>query len=278
MVAWDSVIRTRYAVEEPLSIDLLLSRLDLLVVHGVSIDAYVSADQVNCKCQGLAGNAHCLHNFFDLGGVLISSPLCKLWHNRCGFLLVSNFWRLWDVIAFSGWITISMSSFRTTYNLNEVQCDNLIPLLPMLDPLVECDLFCDDLSRYSVGYSLFRDFLNLFKHFISIDRWGFGSTNNLLTDAVNAQFVEYHVKLLDLMITRRSQTCDILSVMLDVNLWGVCKSSTIYHLCTFVDVVNDPIESTQCRAMLLVLRSSFIFSISAHYCNNIMKFCSLEHS
>lgn len=271
MVVWDSTIHSRLHAVEPVTIDCLCSRLNLLVIHGIGIDVYISSDQVDCKCRDVGVNALCFRNFFDLGGVLISSSLSKLWHSRRDFLLYPSFWRLWDVIAFSGWVTISTTSFQSAYNLNECQCEFLIPLLPMLDPSIVCDLRGDELFTFSVGYSLFRDLLNLFKYFISIDRWGFGSASNRLTDGVNARYVAYHIKLLDLMITRLSPPCDILSVMLDLNLWGVCKSSTIYYLGP--RVAHDSFESTQINAMMLVLRTSCFYSVSAHCCINIMHHC-----
>jgi len=274
MVAWNSTVNIRVRAKEPISVDKLLSRLKLLLIHDIVVDVYSSADQPGCQCRRPGLTSYCVPRFFDLGGVLISCSLSNKWHTRRRFLLDSSFWRLWDVIAMSGWVAVSMLSFQSAYNLNDVDCDGLIPLLPMLNTSTECALAGDELSFYTVGYGMFRDILDLFKHFISTGRWGFG-TDIGLTNGTSASFLDYHIRLLDLMISRLAQPVDILHVILELNLWGVCKSSSINYIGPHV--ADDPLDISQCNAMMLVLRASFSFSVTSRYCVNITKHCTFDN-
>ena len=274
MVVWNSTVNTRVRAKEPISVDKLVSRLQLLLIHDIVVDVYSSADQSGCQCRGPGLVSYCVHRFFDLGGVLISCSLSNKWHTRRRFLLDSSFWRLWDVIAMSGWVSVSMLSFQSVYDLKDDDCDGLIPLLPTSNTSTECALAGDELSFYTVGYGMFRDILDLFKHFISTGRWGFGSDIGL-TNGTSASFLDYHIRLLDLMISRLAQPVDILHVILELNLWGVCKSSSINYI--WPHVADDPLDILQYNAMMLVLRASFSFSVTSRYCVNITKHCTFDN-
>lgn len=268
MVNWTTTIRPRVRAEEAISVDLLCSILRLLCVDGISIDVYTSVDQVDLPSCTHCARSSFFYHFFDLGGVVVSSPLSRKWHNRQSFLLDSNFWRLWDVIASSGWVSVSLCSFQSAYDCSHVQDLRFILLLPCSDSLNTLGLTLDELCSYSFGYDLFRDVLQLFQHFLSVGRWGFGSEFGPI-DATLSQYIDYHIRLLELMIRRHAQPCDILEVVLEFNLWGVCHSSVLPY--SGLGVSDDSFDSIQDSAMMLVLRSAFNISDTAGYCTNIMK-------
>eukprot|EP00975_Prorocentrum_lima_P050468 10571632-Prorocentrum_lima.AAC.1 len=98
MVVWNSTVNTRVRAKEPILVNKLVSRLKLLLIHDIVVDVYSSADQSGCQCRGPGRR----------------------------FLLDSSFWRLWDVIAMSGWVTVSMLSFQSVYDLNDDDCDGFL--------------------------------------------------------------------------------------------------------------------------------------------------------
>ncbi len=269
MVNWTTTISHRVRAEEAISVDLLCSILRLLCVDGVSVDVFTSVDQVGCQCRTHCARSSFFYHFFDSGGVVVSSPLSRKWHSRHCFLLDSNFWRLWDVIASSGWVSVSLSSFQSAYDCVHDQDHLFILLLPSSDYLNTLGLSGDELSLYSFGYDLFRDVLDLFKHFIFVGRWGFGSEFGSI-DATLSQYIDYHIRLLELMVLRHAQPCDILEVVLEINLWGVCLSCVLPYFMSAAS--DDSIDSIQDSAMILVLRSSFNISDTAGYCTNIIKY------
>ena len=271
MVAWTSEVETRVPTHVPVSVDTLKTQLELLLLYDIGIDVYTSFDQLARDNPGTRGfgSSYC-HNFFDLGGVILGSPLAKKFHSRKEFLLDSCFWRLWDVIVMGGWFYVSMPSFRSVYDCDDVVVDFFMPLLPMSVTPWDYGLKRDELSYHRVGYNLFSDILNLFRHFVRQGRWGFGSELGPASGS-SSLFLQYQFKLLGTMISRSSQLCDILHVVLDLNLWGCCHASTICYI--GYNVADDSLDTTQYNAMMLVLRSSLIFSVTSSFCDNILKYC-----
>lgn len=265
------MVEPRVPTHVPISVATLATRLELLLLYDIVIDVYTSFDQFARDNPGTRGFglSYC-HNFFELGGVIIGSPLAKKLHSRNEFLLDSCFWRLWDVIVMGGWFSVSMPSFRSVYDCDDVVDNFFIPLLPMSVTPREYGLKCDELSYHWVGYNIFSDILNLFRHFVIQGRWGFGSDLGP-TSCPSSLYLDYHLRLLDTMISRSSQLCDILDVLLEVNLWGCCHASTICYIES--NVADDSLDTSQYNAMVLVLRASVIFSVTSRFCDNILKYC-----
>ena len=275
MVAWTKTIEQRVPARIPISVATLLSRLELLLLHDIAIDVYTSFDQLVQDNPGSPGFEHSdCHNFFELGGVILGSSLAKKFNKRKEFLLDSCFWRLWDVIVMGGWFSVLMPSFLSVYDCDVAVGVFYIPLLPLSSTLLtEYGLKCDELSYSWVGYSLFSDIVNLFKHFCTRGRWGFGLEMGHVNGS-SSLYLDYHLHLLDTMISRMSQLCDVLDILLELNLWGSCHSSIICYIGS--DVANDPLDTTEYNAMVLVLRASLIFSITSHFCGNIL-YCTFSN-
>jgi len=274
MVDWQSTVPSRSCVNKPVSLASLVTlihRLNVELINGsrsvyrskvdsaikVVTSSDVSQEVVSCE------------SFFASGGVLISTSLAVKWHNRAGFMFDDHFWRLWDVLVMrSGWVTLDLSSFCSFYNIG--CCGDFLPLVPTIEPFLSLGLSVDPLSSFVVGFSLFRDLLDLFKYFVSHNRWGFGTKYVLFGDR-SVCYLEYQLKLLDLMISRLSPPRDLVHVILDLNEWGVCVSSS------FAYIVPCRVEETRAvlYVMILVLRYSLVFSVTADYCPNIIKYCNI---
>ena len=268
MVVWNSTVIARDRVEVPVSVDKLCSRLKLLSIDDIPVVVYDSPHHMTLNF-GLRSSS--FNAFFELGGVLLSCSLSKQWHMRDNVLFDEKFWRLWDAIVTSGWKSVSMSSFRSVYGCDGADTYCFIPLLPFSD--VDGGLVVDELCYHSVGYSLLRDVVNLFKHFVSTRRWCFGSVIKL-TGVHDSQFLEYQICLLDLMISRYSKPFDILELLLDLNLWGVGHSSLDCYIGLIAE--DDSLHAMQHNAMMLVMRSSLIFSVTSCYLGNIIKHCNID--
>lgn len=270
MVVWNSTVIARVCTEVPVSVDKLCTRIHLLSCHDLNAVVYNSIHHLTTKSGRRVSS---FNAFFELGGLLLSCSLSKQWHKRENVLFDARFWRLWDAIVMSGWKSLSLASFRSVYDCDGVDTYCFIPLLPSSN-LEVSGLVVDELCCHSVGYSLLRDIVNVFKHFVSTRRWCFGSEFKL-TGVHDYQFLEYHVLLLDLMLSRYSKPYDILEVMMDLNLWGVCHSS----LDGYIDAVTevDSLHAIEHNAMLLVMKSALLFSITACHLENIQRHhCSIE--
>jgi hypothetical protein len=208
------------------------------------------------------------HGFFDMGGLIISTTIAEKWHSREHILLDMEFWDLWDTIVMcSGWGVVEISSFRSLYNISADKCNSIIPLLPNLHVTKEAKvgLVIDPLSYHSTGFDLFGDILRLFTYFIKSDIWGVGSKMVHYSKATSC-YIDYQFKLLDIMINRRSKPSDVLDALLDLNEWGVCLSSLSSY------PVQDNDFNSKVTIMMMVMRSSLMFSHTAKYCENINKY------
>jgi hypothetical protein len=268
MVDWHSSVPSRSCVNKPISLASLLTLIHRLNVELFNGARSVYRSKVDCTIEVITSTVvsqeiDSCESFFASGGVLISTALAVNWHNRSGFMFDDRFWRLWDVLVMrSGWVTLDLSTFCSIYNIG--CCGDFLPLIPTLEPLSSLGLSVDPLSSIIVGFSLFRDLLDLFKYFVSHNRWGFGNRS--------VSYLEYQIKLLDLMITRLSPPNDLLHVILDLNEWGVCVSSS------FAYTVPCHVEESRAvlYVMILVLRYSLVFSVTADYCPNIIKYCNIS--
>jgi len=275
MVDWHSSVPSRSCVNKPISLASLLTLIHRLNVELFNGARSVYRSKVDCTIEVITSTVvsqeiDSCESFFASGGVLISTALAVNWHNRSGFMFDDRFWRLWDVLVMrSGWVTLDLSTFCSIYNIG--CCGDFLPLIPTLEPLSSLGLSVDPLSSIIVGFSLFRDLLDLFKYFVSHNRWGFGSKVVLFGDR-SVSYLEYQIKLLDLMITRLSPPSDLLHVILDLNEWGVCVSSS------FAYTVPCHVEESRAvlYVMILVLRYSLVFSVTADYCPNIIKYCNIS--
>lgn len=275
MSVWhSSVVHKRSPVNSPVSPDALLKLFDKLnVVISRGHKHCTNTKNVNFACVFATAAAwtegKSCEGFFDMGGLIISTSLAEKWYSRQQVLLDTDFWNLWDTIVMcSGWGVVEISSFQSLYNISADKCKSIIPILPTLD-VVEVGLAIDPLSYHSTGFSFFGDILSLFRYFIANNVWGIGS-KMVLSNKNTSRYLDYQFALLDIMINRYSKPSDVLGVLLDLNEWGVCASS----------LSSYPVDTDDCNSkvtiMMMVMRSSLMFSHTSRRCQNINKYLNVN--
>ncbi len=205
-------------------------------------------------------------DFFAGGGIIIVTSLANVWKSGDYCILNELFLHFWDLLVMqNGWSAIEVAKFDTLFNSG---CGGVLALVPSsYDLRIIRGLCVDSLSDPSTIYSLFLDTYSLFSWFIKNRRWAFGREfyfpeNTRLFD----MYLDYQINLLKVLVDRRFGAYDVLSVIIELNEFGVYLSSSVLHKIQGGVIFScmDGVELYRA-----VLRSSLAFQTSSNYLPNI---------
>lgn len=204
--------------------------------------------------------------FFSGGGIIIVTSLADVWKSCDYCVLDELFLHFWDLIVMqNGWSVIDVAKFDTLFNSG---CGGVLALVPSsYDLSFVRGLGVDFLSDPNTVYSFFVDICSLFSWFVENRRWAFGGEfyfpeNTRLFD----MYLDYQINLLKVLVDRRFGAYDVLSVIIELNEFGVYLSSSVMHkidggvLFTCMDGID---------LFCAVLRSSLAFQTSSEHLRNI---------
>jgi len=202
--------------------------------------------------------------FEQSGGLLLRTTLAYNFVSRSSIFCDINFWHLWDIIVFSGWLLLDVELFSRQYNRG---VSSYLALVRTTDTIKSSSSWLsscgvDKFADVDVGYSIFEDICSTFSRFIFDNRWlcghNFEWANSRSVSRQRAPF-SIHASNLTRMVNNRCPPSIIIASILEINALCVSASSGLpsgflvtdyYHLRTLlIDRFNLIIHSSELESL-----------------------------
>ena len=202
--------------------------------------------------------------FEQSGGLLLRTTLAYNFVSRSSIFCDINFWHLWDIIVFSGWLLLDVERFSRQYNRGVSSYLALVRTTDILKSssswLSTCGV--DKFADVDVGYSIFEDICRTFSRFISDNRWLGGHNFDWANSrSVSRQRLPFsiHASNLTHMVNNRRPLSIVIASILEINALCVSASSGLpvgflvtdyYHLRNLlIDRFNLIIHSSELESL-----------------------------
>lgn len=231
------------------------------------------------ECLGVIPQRGVAKDFLSLGGVLIKSVACRKFCDGRNLLCDFDFWRLWDVIVFSGWCCLDVKAFNSLVKSRKLEYIALVRRDPRTSSLMMPSsnvLPCSDPRCVErLGYGVFSDIQKLFSKYCSDCVWfghrAFPWPRGPLWVRYQQKYFEYQVELIGRLIMSRQPIPTILKLILEINAYGI----------SFTVGLPDGIN-LNCVDDLSVLLTEELFSL-VHFSHfddelrHLLSFCDVDN-